>query len=170
MSAPLWAPWRMEYILGPKSADKGCVFCLAQDAPDDELAKRLVVAQTADTIVMMNRYPFAAGHLLIIPRTHTSDLEALDDAAHASLHRVVRGSVVRLKQAVKCEGLNVGINLGPAAGAGIAEHLHVHVVPRWSGDSNFMPVVADKRVIPQALDETRKHLAGFFADLPGRIA
>src|SRR5262249_9619477 len=114
---PLWAPWRMEYILGPKPADKsskaggqlGCVFCVLEKAPEEELAKRLVVAATADTIVMLNRYPFAAGHLLVMPRAHVSDLEALDDEAHASLHRVVRDAVVRLKRAVRCEGLNVGI-------------------------------------------------------------
>lgn len=172
MSAPLWAPWRMEYILGPKQTDKGplgCVFCVAESAPEDELAKRLVVASTADTIVMLNRYPFAAGHLLVMPRTHVSDLEDLSEAEHASLHRVVRDAVVRLKRALKCEGLNVGINLGSTAGAGIAEHLHVHVVPRWAGDTNFMPVVAATRVVPQALDDTRKHLSTYFADLPGRV-
>lgn len=169
MSAPLWAPWRMEYILGPKQTGNACVFCVAREAPEDELARRLVVASTAETLVMLNRYPFAAGHLLIIPRSHVSNLEDLDEAEHAALHRIVRESVVRLKRAVGCEGLNVGINLGPAAGAGIAEHLHVHVVPRWSGDNNFMPVIADKRVVPQALDDTRKHLVTYFADLPGSV-
>lgn len=167
MSAPLWAPWRMEYVLGPKQKDR-CVFCFEEGTPTEELHARLVVARTADTIVMLNRYPFAAGHLLVIPRRHVDGLEQLNDTEHTELFRVVRETVTRLRSAVKCEGLNVGLNLGAAAGAGIAEHLHAHVVPRWSGDTNFMPVVGATRVIPQALDETRQHLERFFADLPGR--
>jgi ATP adenylyltransferase len=136
-----------------------------------ELGERLVVVRTAHAQVMLNRYPFAAAHLLVIPHKHTSALEELDDEEHDALFRLVRATVVRLKRAVKCEGLNVGLNLGAPAGAGIAEHLHVHVVPRWSGDTNFMPVLADVRVVPQALDATRAHLAPYFADLaePPRV-
>lgn len=166
MSQPLWAPWRMEYVLGKKQKE-GCVFCLGDGALDPELEARLVVFRAARAIVMLNRYPFAAGHLLVIPRTHTSNLEELDPAEFDALFRLVRETVVRLKSAVRCEGVNVGLNLGTAAGAGIAEHLHVHAVPRWSGDTNFMPVVADTRVIPQALDDTRRHIASFFGDLAG---
>ncbi|MBL9022123.1 MAG: HIT domain-containing protein [Myxococcales bacterium] len=164
MSAPLWAPWRMEYVLGPKQKDR-CVFCFEEGTEAEELRSRLVVASTASTIVMLNRYPFAAGHLLVIPKRHVDALEQLTDAEHQELFRVVRETVVRLKRAVRCEGLNVGLNLGAAAGAGIAEHLHAHVVPRWAGDTNFMPVVGATRVIPQALDETREHLSKHFADL-----
>ncbi|MBK6513339.1 MAG: HIT domain-containing protein [Polyangiaceae bacterium] len=164
MSQPLWAPWRMEYVLSKKQKDS-CVFCLEDAVPDASLEERLVVWSGPAGVVMLNRYPFAAGHLLVIPRAHISDLEQLEPAAHDALFRLLREVVVRLKRAVRCEGVNVGINLGAAAGAGIAEHLHVHVVPRWSGDTNFMPVVAETRVIPQALTETRRHLATFFADL-----
>lgn len=163
VSEPLWAPWRIEYILGPKGQG-GCVFCVGGESPDPE-QERLVVLRTERALVMLNRYPFASGHLLVIPRLHVPDLEDLAEADHDHLFRLVRECVVRLKKALKCDGLNVGVNLGAPAGAGIREHLHVHVVPRWSGDTNFMPVVADTRVVPQALDKTRAHLAPFFADL-----
>jgi ATP adenylyltransferase len=164
MSEPLWAPWRMEYILGPKQRGS-CVFCVAQSASDVELAERLVVHAGPRALVMLNRYPFAAAHLLVIPRAHVSGLDELSLEEHDGLFRLVRASAERLARAVRCEGMNVGINLGATAGAGIAEHLHVHLVPRWSGDTNFMPVVADTRVVPQALDATRAHLAPYFADL-----
>jgi ATP adenylyltransferase len=164
MSAPLWAPWRIEYILGPK-ARGGCVFCVEDGAAPEELAERLVVARTPRALVMLNRYPFASGHVLVIPKAHVQNLEDLDQADHTALFDLVRTAVACLKKALKCEGLNVGINLGATAGAGIAEHLHVHVVPRWSGDTNFMPVVADTRVVPQALQKTREHLEPFFADV-----
>jgi ATP adenylyltransferase len=154
----------MEYILGPKQKD-ACVFCFDDAAPDDELRARLVVVETPHALVMMNRYPFAAGHVLVVPRRHVSNLEDLTANEHAAFFALVRESVVRIKRAVRCEGLNVGINLGSSAGAGIAEHLHAHVVPRWAGDTNFMPVVADTRVVPQALDATRAHLAPHFADV-----
>jgi len=167
--APLWAPWRMEYVLGPKP--KGaCIFCVDPAASDDELGARLIVCATDRAVVMMNRYPFASGHLMVIPRRHASFLEELEPDECRDLFDLVRESSTRLRRAVRCEGLNVGINLGAAAGAGIAEHLHVHVVPRWSGDTNFMPVIADTRVVPQALDATRAHLATHFADLPGSRA
>lgn len=164
VSQPLWAPWRMEYILGPKDKS-ACVFCVDDAAPESELGERLVVYRGKRTLVMLNRYPFAAGHLLVMPRAHKSELGELPGADHDLLFRVVRASVARLKSAVNCHGVNVGINLGEAAGAGIAEHLHVHVVPRWESDSNFMPVIADKRIVPQALDDTRKYLLTAFADL-----
>jgi len=164
MSEPLWAPWRIEYILGPKSHG-ACVFCVERDAPLEEAQARLVVVQTDRAMVMLNRYPFASGHLLVIPRLHVPELEDLDGDDHDALFRLVRESVVRVKKALRCDGLNVGINLGATAGAGIAQHLHIHIVPRWAGDTNFMPIVADTRVVPQALDKTREHLAPFFADL-----
>ncbi|EYF01981.1 HIT family protein [Chondromyces apiculatus] len=165
MGNPLWAPWRMEYILGPK--DRGdCIFCGIPDAEEEEQRSRLVVAKTPRAFVMMNRYPFAAGHLLVVPHTHTSALHELSLAEHDALFRLVREAATRLQRAVKAEGLNVGLNLGAVAGAGVAAHLHVHIVPRWAGDTNFMPVLADTRVIPQALEATRDHLAGFFQDLP----
>jgi ATP adenylyltransferase len=164
MTVPLWAPWRMDYVLGPKGTGS-CVFCGIAEAPEAERRERLVVCSGPRAYVMLNRYPFTAGHLMVIPHRHVSDPSDLDAAEHGELFELVRASTTRLRAAVKCEGMNVGINLGPAAGAGIAEHLHVHVVPRWSGDTNFMPVLADARVVPQALEKTLAHLEPFFRDL-----
>ena len=165
MTNPLWAPWRMEYILGPKSAEKTCIFCGIAEASAEERRARLVVASTPRVFVMLNRFPFAPGHLLIVPHAHVGPLEELTREDHDAVFLVVRESCARLKHALKAEGLNVGLNLGAVAGAGVAAHLHVHVVPRWSGDTNFMPVVADTRVMPQALEATQAHLEKFFADL-----
>ena len=164
MNPPLWAPWRMEYILGPKDSG-GCVFCGVDTASDDERRGRLVVCSRERAFVMMNRYPFAPGHLLVMPYRHVDSLEKLDAEEHDDLFRLVREACVRLRKAVRAEGLNVGCNLGAVAGAGVAAHLHVHIVPRWAGDTNFMPVIADTRVVSQALGETRDHLVPFFADL-----
>ena len=166
MGNPLWAPWRMDYVLGHK-AGGGCVFCGVAGMSREERAARLVLASTPTAFVVLNRFPFTAGHLLVVPHAHVEGLDDLSDAEHDAIFRLVRGSVRRLKAAVKAEGFNVGLNLGAVAGAGIASHLHVHVVPRWGGDTNFMPVLADVRVVPQALEATRDYLAGFFADLEG---
>lgn len=163
MGQPLWAPWRMEYVLSKKGG--ACVFCGIPTASQAEREARLVVCAAERAFVVLNRYPFAAGHLLVVPYAHVSRLEDLSDEDYDALFRLVRASSTRLRDAVKAEGLNVGVNLGAVAGAGIAEHLHVHIVPRWSGDTNFMPVLADTRVIPQALEDTRAHLAPRFADL-----
>ena len=167
MTNPLWAPWRMEYILGPKSHDQGCIFCGVADATTEARRERLVVVTTPRVFVMLNRYPFAPGHLLIVPHAHAGPLEDLTREDHDALFLLVRESCIRLKRALRAEGLNVGLNLGAVAGAGVAAHLHVHVVPRWSGDTNFMPVIADTRVMPQALSATQAHLEKFFADLDG---
>jgi ATP adenylyltransferase len=154
----------MEYVLSKKEG--GCVFCEYAAIDRSRLAEKHVLAATDQAFVVLNRYPFAAGHLLVVPNRHEADLEALSDHEHDALFRLVRETVARLKKAVSCQGLNVGLNLGRAAGAGIGEHLHVHVVPRWEGDTNFMPVLADVRVMPQHLDATYRHLAPAFADVP----
>jgi ATP adenylyltransferase len=165
MGHPLWAPWRMDYVLSKKSGD--CVFCGVGEADPAARRARLIVASTRHAFVVLNRYPFAAGHLLVVPHAHVSRLEDLTNDDHDALFRLVRETTTRLSRAVRPEGLNVGVNLGEAAGAGLAEHLHVHVVPRWSGDTNFMPVLADTRVVPQALEATLAHLTPQFADLDG---
>jgi ATP adenylyltransferase len=163
MGTPLWAPWRMEYILSAKAG--GCIFCGIASASEEERRARLVVFAGERAFVMMNRYPFAAGHLLVVPHAHVDALDGLTEPDFAALFALVRDAATVLKRAVRAEGLNVGMNLGAPAGAGIAEHLHAHIVPRWSGDTNFMPVLADTRVVPQALEATRDHLAPFFAEL-----
>src|SRR5689334_10412944 len=128
MGNPLWAPWRMEYILAPKD-HKECIFCGVERADDEERAKRLVVCRTPRAYVMLNRYPFASGHLLIIPYVHVGPLEALGDEDYDALFRLVRASTIKLRSALKADGFNIGCNLGAVAGAGVAEHLHVHIVP-----------------------------------------
>src|ERR1022692_162767 len=155
MTGNLWAPWRMEYILGSKDAP--CVFCSRDEA--------LLLATQAHAYVCLNKYPFAAGHLLVVPKKHASDITNLDEAESDAFFRLVRQAVDRLRKAISPEGINVGINLGKAAGAGIAEHLHAHIVPRWSGDTNFMPVMADVRVMPEYLATTRERLLPHFMGL-----
>jgi ATP adenylyltransferase len=165
MSEALWAPWRMEYIRAPKAG--ACFFCdYAGSAPETYRAKLVLVVQE-HAFVCLNRYPFAGSHLLVIPRRHEAALESLGVDEYDALMRLLRETVARVKKATNAQGVNVGMNLGEAAGAGIAEHLHAHVVPRWAGDTNFMPIIADVRVMPEYLDETWATLAPLFADLPG---
>jgi ATP adenylyltransferase len=154
----------MEYLLAQKGG--ACVFCHVEAADADELRARFVVCDTPRAFVVLNRYPFTAGHLLVVPHAHVSSLEDLPVDDHHALFDLVREATVRLRAAVRPDGLNVGLNLGAAAGAGIAEHMHIHIVPRWNGDTNFMPVLADTRVVPQALEATCDHLRAFFSDLP----
>lgn len=168
MSERMWAPWRMSYILGDKQG--ACVFCDIAAAPESAHREKLVLVADENAIVCLNRYPFAASHLLVLPRRHVSDLEDLPPAEYDALMRLVREATRRLKSVTRPDGVNVGLNLGKAAGAGIAEHLHAHVVPRWNGDTNFMPVLADVRVMPEMLDESWQRLEPAFADLRGARA
>lgn len=165
MAERLWAPWRMEYILGPKG--RPCIFCDFASAPREAYREKLVLLVQPLALVCLNKYPFAAAHLLVAPTKHAPDIADLPPADYDATMRLARDAVVRLRRATNAEGTNVGINLGRAAGAGIEEHVHIHAVPRWSGDSNFMPVVADVRVMPEHLDATWQRLVPFFADLPG---
>jgi ATP adenylyltransferase len=165
MSERLWAPWRMEYIEGPKGGP--CIFCDFASAPPALYREKLVLVVQPHALVCLNRFPFAAGHLLIAPRRHTADLSELSSDEFGATMSLTREAVARLSRVTKAHGMNVGLNLGSAAGAGIADHLHVHAVPRWSGDSNFMPVLADIRVVPEYLDQSWLRLVEAFADIPG---
>ena len=165
MSAPVWAPWRMDYILGPKAA--GCIFCDFETGEPARFRADLVLVLQPHAFVCLNRYPFAASHLLVVSWRHVADLSELDAEEYAAFMNLVRDSVDRLKRAVNPQGINIGFNLGAAAGAGIADHLHAHIVPRWAGDTNFMPVLADVRVMPEYLDDSWRRLYPFLADLPG---
>ena len=158
----LWAPWRMQYILGPKCRD-GCVLCAPEHTEEDE--DRLIVYRSSHVFVMLNRYPYASGHLMVIPYRHVSDITDLTAEEAADLMAVVQLSCRVLREVSRPQGLNVGLNLGEAAGAGIGMHMHMHVVPRWNGDSNFMAVLDDVRVIPEALTETCRRLAPVFLKL-----
>ena len=154
----LWAPWRLTYILGKKT--RTCVFC--HHPAHGQNKKSLLLYAGPASLVMLNRYPYSSCHLLIAPRKHTGQLSELDqDEAHL-LFSTLRQSVHLLKQAVRPAGFNIGMNLGRVAGAGITRHLHFHIVPRWQGDTNFMPVVAEAMVIPEHLDKTYDRLAPLF--------
>jgi ATP adenylyltransferase len=162
----------MDYILAPKDKDAGarpgsCIFCNFPSTTADRFRENLVLVANDDYAIMLNRYPFAAGHVMVIPRRHVGQLGELPSHESDLLFRAVRDVGLRMRASMKPHGLNYGVNEGAAAGAGIAEHLHVHVVPRWSGDTNFMPVVADVRVMPEHLDATFARLHPVFADLPG---
>jgi ATP adenylyltransferase len=156
----------MEYILGPKAG--ACVFC-AYAVGEPRRADGVLVVQP-HAFVCLNKYPFASGHLLVVPRRHAGDLAELGDEEYAGTMALLRDTVAALGRALRPEGYNVGFNLGKVAGAGIAEHLHAHVVPRWGGDTNFMPVLADTRVMPEHLDATWARLRPFFDDVPGEKA
>jgi len=154
----LWAPWRMAYIEGPK-ADEGCLFCAG---PSENHRARLVLGTTAASVVMLNRYPYQNGHLMVAPRRHAASLPDLPAAEHADLAETLRRTLHALDEALHPQGFNLGMNLGAVAGAGIVDHLHWHIVPRWAGDTNFMPVLGDVKVMPQHLLETYDRLAGAF--------
>ncbi len=156
----LWAPWRMAYVGGPK--ETGCIFCAALSAGD--VRRRLVLAQRP-AIIMLNKFPYVNGHVLVAPPQHVADLAALPAAEFRTLMDVVQRAVGLLAEAFHPDGMNLGMNLGAAAGAGVADHLHWHIVPRWNGDTNFMPMLAEARVIPEHLEATYDRLRPFFARL-----
>lgn len=157
----LWAPWRMTYILD-EDKPKGCIFCLAQDGVG---ADDLVLAVGETCLVMMNKYPYNNGHLLVAPRRHLPDMEGLSRRELADLMSAVHLATKVLKEVMNPEGFNVGLNLGRVAGAGVAEHLHFHVVPRWNGDTNFMTVFGEVRVIPEHIRATHRKLRPFFKSM-----
>lgn len=159
----LWAPWRMAYVSAPKSPGEAdeCFLCRGLSETND--AENLIVARGERTVVVVNRFPYNNGHLLIAPQSHKAQLGELDDAEVAEIHRMLVRMQSLLQEKMKPEGFNVGVNLGKAAGAGLPGHLHYHIVPRWNGDTNFMPVLGDARVIVQSLDAVRELLAEAYA-------
>ncbi|HEX6490699.1 MAG TPA: HIT domain-containing protein [Gaiellaceae bacterium] len=156
MAKQLWAPWRLEYI---EHADElpGCFFCLASESSDEE---GLVVQRGERAIVLLNKFPYSSGHLLIAPYRHIGEFGELADEEALELHRLAAQGLGALAAAYGPQGYNLGWNLGRIAGAGVVDHVHLHVVPRWAGDTNFMPVLADVKVLPEHLTETRTRLAG----------
>jgi len=157
----IWAPWRQSYVSNARP-DKSCIFC--QDHAGKGDRERLILARSDYSLMMLNRYPYTGGHLMVAPLRHTAELDDLSDAELLDLmHQLCRGQAL-LKRVASPDGFNVGLNLGRAAGAGVEEHLHIHVVPRWNGDSNFMTVVGDVRVIPDGLAEAYDRLKSALAD------
>ena len=154
MPKTLWAPWRLEYI---EHADElsGCLFCLTAERDPDGL----LVHRGAATFAVLNKFPYASGHLMVAPVRHVGDLAELADEEALEIHRLLTRAIAALASVYRPQGYNVGWNLGRIAGAGIVDHVHAHVVPRWAGDTNFMPVLADVKVLPEHLLETRRRLA-----------
>lgn len=159
---PIWAPWRMEYVLEDKVEKSAaeCVFCVGKDVSQDDA--RQILYRGDYGFVVMNRYPYSNGHLLIIPYRHLSDLGELTPEEGLELFLLLTLAKEVLLEKLGCQGFNIGMNLGSAAGAGIPGHLHWHIVPRWEGDTNFMPVVGELKVIPQHLHRTYDILAEGF--------
>jgi len=158
----LWAPWRMEYILSEDKAP-GCIFCLATDGRGVD---NLVLGVGRSSLVMMNKYPYNNGHLLAAPHRHVPDLASLSPEEKSDLMATVELAIDALRRHMNPDGFNVGLNLGRVAGAGIEEHLHFHVVPRWAGDTNFMTVLAEVRSVPEHIRATHAKLKPYFASLP----
>jgi ATP adenylyltransferase len=146
----LWSPWRLEYLTEPKATD--CIFCDAAQSSDDR--DNLVMLRGEHAFLILNRYPYNNGHFMVVPYAHVPSLENLDAVALAEMMQLLKRGLGALRIAMAPDGFNVGANLGSVAGAGIEEHVHLHAVPRWQGDTNFMPVVGDMRVVPQTWTQT----------------
>jgi len=157
----IWAPWRMPYLLGD-DPEPGCLFCRVIAAPTEQDRENLVLARSGRAFVMLNRYPYTSGHLMVVPVAHVATPDELDGADGKALADLLTDTIVRLRRAAKPDGMNVGMNIGQAAGAGIAEHCHWHLVPRYSGDANVVSVVGQARVIPEALEATWERFGPFF--------
>jgi len=150
MPKPLWAPWRLEYI-AKADEEHECIFC----APDE----KLLVFRAELSLVLLNKFPYSSGHLMVAPVRHTGDFASLDRDEATEIHTLAASAMGALAQEYAPQGFNLGWNLGRIAGAGILDHVHLHVVPRWAGDTNFMPVLADVKVLPEHLAATRARLA-----------
>ena len=155
MTKQLWAPWRLEYV-GSADEQEGCIFCRALAGDDDE---GLVVHRGQRAFVILNRFPYATGHLMVAPIRHTGELADLEDEELVEVHRLATSGLGALSETYGPQGYNLGWNLGRIAGAGVVDHVHLHVVPRWAGDTNFMPVLADVKVLPEHLADSRRKLA-----------
>ena len=154
MTKPLWAPWRLEYV-GSADEESGCVFCRAAEGDDEE---RLVIRRGKRAFVLLNKFPYSSGHLMVAPIRHGPGFDELSADEALEVHGLAGRAMVALRAVYRPDGFNAGWNVGRVAGAGIVDHVHLHVVPRWAGDTNFMPVLADVKVLPEHLSETRRRL------------
>jgi ATP adenylyltransferase len=157
----LWTPWRSAYV--GVAQPPGCFLCALQAAPAAQDRQNLVLLREPEVFLLLNRFPYSPGHLLVAPREHTGDLASLADETRDRLFALAQRAARALQDVYRCDGLNVGMNLGRAAGAGVPDHLHVHVLPRWSGDTNFMTVIGETRVLPESLEQTWERLRPSFA-------
>jgi ATP adenylyltransferase len=154
MPKPLWAPWRLEYVSNADDLDR-CIFC----EPEEEL----LIARGPSALVVLNKFPYSSGHLLVAPQRHIGDFGALTDEEALEIHRLAARGMDALRAEYAPHGFNLGWNIGRVAGAGIEDHVHLHVVPRWNGDTSFMPVLGDVKVLPEHLLETARRLRPHFA-------
>ena len=156
----VWAPWRMQYILGNK--ERGCFFCqkLQETERDRE---NYVIFRGTQAFALLNIYPYNNGHVMIAPYAHVSSLTALNDAQISDIFQITRRCEDALRETMRPEGFNIGVNVGKVAGAGVEDHLHVHIVPRWNGDTNYMTTISETRVIPQQLEDTYRLLVSYFS-------
>ena len=154
MPKPLWAPWRIEYVT-QADEQQGCPLCVEASGEVDE---SLVVHRGESAFVLLNKFPYSSGHLLVAPLAHVGELEELGDETSLEVHRLGLQGLAALRATYKPDGFNLGWNLGRAAGAGIVDHVHLHVVPRWAGDTSFMPVLGDVKVLPEHLLTTHERL------------
>jgi ATP adenylyltransferase len=159
----LWTPWRYNYITGPRtdlSERAECVFCEAAACPDDE--KALVVQRSQHNFIILNRFPYTSGHVMVVPYAHVATLEEMPEDSLLEMMRLARDCEKVLRATYSPDGLNLGLNIGRSAGAGVAGHLHLHALPRWTGDANFMTPIAETRVLPEDLAVTWKRLRAAF--------
>jgi len=157
----LWAPWRLQYILEEKP--EGCIFCVKPNEEKDR--ENLILYRGKEVYIIMNLFPYNNGHLMVVPYPHAADLEDLSEEILHELIIIATKAEGILKRVFSPQGFNIGLNLGKASGAGIDEHLHIHIVPRWAGDTNFMPLLADTKVIPQHIWATYDLLLPFFKEI-----
>ncbi len=156
----LWSPWRYRYVT-TQSKQQGCIFCSMLQEDCDE--QNLILHRDDDCFIVLNRYPYTSGHLMVVPNLHVSDLTECPDKALQDMILLAKKLEDQLRQVYRCAGLNMGFNIGECAGAGVAQHLHFHVLPRWHGDANFMTAVGETRVLPEDLETTYSRLKPFWS-------
>ncbi len=153
----MWAPWRMEYIAGDEEKTDGCIFCVFPEQKDDK--RYLIIHRRQHCFVILNKYPYNNGHVMVVPYRHTHDLLELNAAEQADCQQTINIVIRAMRKVYNPDAINLGMNMGRAAGAGIDEHIHYHIVPRWNGDTNFMPVISGTKVISESLERSWKMLS-----------
>lgn len=156
----MWAPWRLEYIQNADKINEGCIFCNKPEQKEDK--ENLIVHRDEYCFIILNKYPYNNGHLMVVPYEHKSDLLELSDSVLLNVQKVIQKAIKGLRNTMEPHGYNIGVNMGRPAGAGIADHIHYHIVPRWNGDTNYMPVLANTKIVSEALDKTWEKLSKEF--------